>query len=519
MGISIEDEKSATGVSAVEDKSIDTPPTLTTESIDSRDLDKAFVYLAGQNQSHLDHNVDLKALRRKIDWRILPVMSACYGLQFLDKVLINYSGVMGIREELHLVKNDFSNASSVFYISYLIAMVPNGYILQKVTVTKWLCIIAVLWGIATACTAATFNYHSLLVTRIFAGLFESPVSPCMMLISSQWYTSREQASRYSFWFCGAGIAQILGAFISYGFQQVHSTTSISSWRIMYLTLGLLTSLVGVMGFIILPKSPMTAKFLTDSEKVALLNHVAVNQTGIENRHFKWSQLKEIALDIQIWLLVAMTVSVSCSSGVISSYSSIVIASLGYSAPKAALLTAPSGFVTICSSLITGFGVRYSSNRWAWIAAFCIPGMIGGALMSFRPHSNPAAIIIGTHLVYAIIPTLMLTFQWAMSNCVGQTKRVLASAFVSGAFAIGSIIGPQTFQDRDKPEYKPAKIAILATQGGGAFFATLLFGYYYWANKKKDRVEAALGPRSATGEGRQEWGSKTDKENLSFRYVY
>lgn len=91
MGISTEDEKSPAGALAVEDKSIDTPPTATTESIDSRDLDRAFVYLAGQNQSHLDHNVDLKTLRRKIDWRILPVMSACYGLQFLDKVLINVS--------------------------------------------------------------------------------------------------------------------------------------------------------------------------------------------------------------------------------------------------------------------------------------------------------------------------------------------------------------------------------------------------------------------------------------------
>lgn len=139
-------------------------------------------------------------------------------------------------------------------------------------------------------------------------------------------------------------------------------------------------------------------------------------------------------------------------------------------------------------------------------------------MSFAPHSKPAAIIIGTHLVHAIIPTLMLTFQWAMSNCVGQTKRVVASAFVAGGYAIGSIIGPQTFQDRDKPEYKPAKIAILATQGGGAFFAVLLFAYYYWANKRKDRVEAALGPGSAPGEGRRDWGNKTDKENLSFRYV-
>ncbi|OAF63088.1 hypothetical protein VC83_00590 [Pseudogymnoascus destructans] len=520
MGISIEDEKSTAGALTVEDERFDTPPTVATESIDSKDLDRAFIYLAGQDQSRLDDNVDLKALRRKIDLRIIPVMAACYGLQFLDKVLINYSGVMGIREELRLVENDFSNASSVFYISYLIAMVPNGYILQKVTVTKWLCILAFLWGIATACTAATFSYHSLLITRIFAGLFESPVSPCMMLISSQWYTSQEQASRYSFWFCGAGVAQILGAFISYGFQHVRSTTLISSWRIMYLTLGLITSLVGVVGFFILPKSPMTAKFLTNSEKVALLNHIAVNQTGIENRHFKLSHLKETVLDIQIWLLVLMTISITCSSGVISSYSSIVIANLGYSAPKAALLNAPSGLVTISTSLIAGFGVRYSSNRrWAWIATFCIPGMIGGALMSFMPHSKPAAIIIGTHLVYAIVPTLMLTFQWAMSNCVGQTKRVLASAFVTAGYAIGSIIGPQTFQDRDKPEYKPAKIAILATQGGGGFFAILLFGYYYWANKKKDRVEVALGPRSGTEEGRQEWGGKTDKENLSFRYVY
>ncbi|KFY29718.1 hypothetical protein V494_08526 [Pseudogymnoascus sp. VKM F-4513 (FW-928)] len=514
MGTSTEGEKTTARGFESEEKRLKTPPIASTESTDSRELDRAFVYLAAQNQTNLDSNVNLKALRRKVDWHIIPVMTACYALQFVDKVLINYSGVMGIREELHLVGNDFSNASSVFYISYLIAMVPNVYILQKVTVTKWLNILAVLWGIATACTAATSNYNSLLATRIFAGLFESPVSACLMLISSQWYNSQEQASRYSLWFCGMGVAQVAGAFISYGFQHVHSTTGLSSWRIMYLVLGLLTSLVGVVGYIILPSSPMSAKFLTDSEKVALLNHISTNQTGIENRHFKWRQLKEAALDAQIWLLLLMAVSITCSSGVISSYSSTVIVNLGYSSPQAALLSSPSGLVNIIATVIAGFSIRFGANRWAWIAALCVPGMVGGALMSFAPHSMPVAIIIGTNLVSAIAPTLMLTFQWAMSNCVGQTKRVVASAVVSGGFAIGSIMGPQTFQDRDKPEYRPAKISILATQGGVAFFALLLFAYYSWANQRKDRVEAALGPRSDNGDGRQVWGSKTDKENLS-----
>lgn len=91
MVTSLEDEKSTAGALAIEDERLDTTPTNATESIDSKDVDRAFVYLAGQDQSHLDHNVDLKGLRRKIDWRILPVMSACYGLQFLDKVLINVS--------------------------------------------------------------------------------------------------------------------------------------------------------------------------------------------------------------------------------------------------------------------------------------------------------------------------------------------------------------------------------------------------------------------------------------------
>lgn len=78
---------------------------------------------------------------------------------------------------------------------------------------------------------------------------------------------------------------------------------------MYLSLGIITSFVGLLGWFILPNSPMTAKFLTEAEKIALLNHIAVNQTGIENRHFKWRQLKETVLDVQIWLLVAMSVSV------------------------------------------------------------------------------------------------------------------------------------------------------------------------------------------------------------------
>lgn len=86
--------------------------------------DKAYDYLQSHNAG--SSPIDLKALRRKIDWRIVPLMFCCYTMQFLDKVILNYAAVMGINAELKLKGNDFTNAATAFFIAYLIAEVPNG---------------------------------------------------------------------------------------------------------------------------------------------------------------------------------------------------------------------------------------------------------------------------------------------------------------------------------------------------------------------------------------------------------
>lgn len=90
---------------------------------------------------------------------------------------------MGFNKDLNLVGNDFINAATAFFVAYLIAEMPNA-ILQKVPAAKWLGANVVLWGIATACTAAARNYHLLLVSRIFPGIFEAAMAPSLMLIRS-----------------------------------------------------------------------------------------------------------------------------------------------------------------------------------------------------------------------------------------------------------------------------------------------------------------------------------------------
>ena len=237
---------------------------------------------------------------------------------------------MGMKTDLHLKGNDFSNGASAFFIAYLVAEVPNGkinallnpeipksltilvYFLQKVPPAKWLGMNVICWGIAAAAAAGAKDYTTLLVARIFLGIFEATVGPSLMLISSQYYTKSEQAPRFTFWFLGLGVAQIIGGIISFAFQHVHS--SFASWRIMFLVMGLITVIVGFATLCYLPDTPMQAKWLSDDEKVALLQHTRINQTGIRNKKFDFRQILEGMMDIQVWLFCLMLALVGFFSG-------------------------------------------------------------------------------------------------------------------------------------------------------------------------------------------------------------
>lgn len=54
--------------------------------IGSRDVDEALPFLANEHVTPLSE-ADEKKLVRKIDWRIVPLLLACYMLEFLDKTL------------------------------------------------------------------------------------------------------------------------------------------------------------------------------------------------------------------------------------------------------------------------------------------------------------------------------------------------------------------------------------------------------------------------------------------------
>jgi len=109
------------------------------------DADAALGFLR-QDGEFNPSNIDEKALVRKIDWMIMPLMFSCYILQYLDKTLINYANVMGLQADTGTTAKQFTYLALAFYVSYCVCEVPQGWLMQRFPTAKYLGVQVVLWG-------------------------------------------------------------------------------------------------------------------------------------------------------------------------------------------------------------------------------------------------------------------------------------------------------------------------------------------------------------------------------------
>lgn len=129
---------------------------------------------------------------------------------------------------------------------------------------------------------------------------------------------------------------------------------------------------------------MSAWFLTDEEKVAAIEHVRINQTGVENKTFKRYQVMELLFkDRETWPLFFVTLLAMIDNGAVSNFSSIIIATFGFSNKQTTLIQMPSGAVSIVAAFVATYLVGAYGHRSYMIAVVCLPSILGAGLLLGR----------------------------------------------------------------------------------------------------------------------------------------
>lgn len=267
------------------------PDHIIKHSHDADEAMKAFMGHEGQ-VIELDEATNKRILRR-IDWNMMPIMCVVYGLNFLDKTAISYASIMGLEEGLNLVGDNYQWLGSMFYFGYLAFEYPTTRLLQRLPIGKFSAGMVIAWGTVLACFAACSNFGGAVAIRFFLGLTESAVTPGFALITSQWYTKKEQGFRTGIWFSFNGWAQILGGCLAYGIArgvEIHGS-SIEPWKIIFLVTGLLTVVIGIIFLAVVPDNQLNARWLKKEDRILAVERIRVNQQGVGNKvSFKAIQL-------------------------------------------------------------------------------------------------------------------------------------------------------------------------------------------------------------------------------------
>ncbi|KAF7190847.1 putative transporter [Pseudocercospora fuligena] len=478
--------------------------------------DVAAKFLASVNRTVTERPISSSEERKllwKIDLILIPLISATTILAAVDKVIIANAAIYGMKEDTHLVGNDYSWVGSIFYFGYLAFEFPAAYLTQRLPVAKFLVACCFAWAILMFCTAAAQNRGGLLACRFLMGMSEVPAFTVSAIITAMWWKRSEQPIRIAFWFKQG--SSIFAGIVSYGIGHAH--TSLAPWRLLFIVLGAYSILWGVVLYVFLPDSPISCWYLSEREKYVCLQRVKQNNTGMEDKQVKWYQVRECLADPKTWCIALFAVAQNIPNGGLVTFSSIIVSGLGYSSLVTTLLGIPTGVVATAWQLIWSVIVaKVPNSRCIAIALMNVATMVCAILMWKLPRDNKHGLLAAYYCFYTYWGPYVLATSLPIANSSGHSKKLTVNAVFFLSYCVGNMIGPQTFQSSDAPDYSHGYAGLLGYIVV-AMVAILAYGWLcFRENRRRDK---AVGSARVREEELEAFSDKTDKEKPAFRYIF
>ncbi|CAI7638702.1 unnamed protein product [Penicillium crustosum] len=437
--------------------------------------------------------------------------------KFLDKSCISYAALWGMKEDAHLVNDQYSWLTTIFYLGYMAGEFPINMLFQKFDIAKTCGIFIILWGATLLCMTAGHNFAGLATARLFLGILEAGVSPCFVLLTTMFYTRSEQPLRTSIWFSMNGVANILGGLIAYGIGHLHA--ALPAWKFPFIIFGSITIAWGIIFILVTPSNPTKARWLSEREKEVAVLRVVENETGIDNKTFKMEQVKEALLDPRFWLINLQCLANTIPNGAVSAFAPLIVNGFGFTKFQSTLLGMPSGASQVLALWISGYlATRFKGIRHFLMIGGLLVALLGGVLIFALPESNRVGRLIGYYLLVGFSVTFVLSLTLVQSNVAGRTKKTMFASSFFVSYCVGNLIGPQLFFSREAPRYQSGFASMIVCFVVQIAIVTVMYTVNARENKRRD----LLNPNSP--EEQHDTGvslglsDMTDVQNLHFRYV-
>lgn len=383
---------------------------------------------------------------------------------------------------------DYNIIVSFFYISYIVFEIPANLLCKWMGPGWFIPLTTVLFGVSSLATGFVHTKAQLSAVRFILGIFEAGMMPGIAYYLSRWYRRAELTFRLSLYIVMSPLAGAFGGLLASAILRLDSFGTLHSWRMIFAIEGLVTVILGLIGFATLTDRPETAWWLSAEEKTLATERVKSERVG----------QTEVLDKIDTTKLIRGIVSpVTITTGIIFLFGNVTVQGLAFFAPtivqsiytdasvvQQQLYTVPPYIVGAVFTVLLPL-LSWRLDKRQIIMVLTMPAVMTGYVM-FLASPNPSVRYAATFLVTSsIFAQAPLTNAQVSANVVSDTARSSAIGFNVMMGNIGGLISSWSFLPWDKPNYHIGNGLNLATCGTTLILALAMLWWMQRDNKKRE----------------------------------
>ena len=385
-------------------------------------------------QSETTTAIDPAALRRKVAWRILPLVFVLYIVSYLDRSNVGFAKLR-MASDLQFSDSVYGFGIGIFFLGYLFLEIPGALLVERWSARKWFARILITWGFVSAATAFVTTPREFYLARFLLGVAEAGFFPGLIVYFTHWFTMHDRTRALSGMVMAVPFSLALGAPLSALLLDVH-WLNLQGWQWMFILEGLPGVLLGVVTLFYLTDRPRDAHWLLPEERTYLEDALAAEASSKQGP----TGIRQALGLRNVWLLALGIFATNTGGYALSFWVPSMVKSLSGGTDRATLLY--SGVFYACG-LVGVYLSGQSADRTGDRKWHCVFGQAATALFlaGSAITGQPFAVIMGWLCLTGFTAYFWPSPFWALPTLtLTASTAAVAIGFINMAANLAGWLG-------------------------------------------------------------------------------